>query len=42
MAEDISSTEYINDIDISFREHFDNLYIKCNQNGSYSAVLQED
>lgn len=33
---------YINDIDIELREHYDNLYIKCNQYGSYSAFLHED
>ena len=33
---------YINDIDIELREHFDNLYIKCNQYGSYSGILEED
>jgi hypothetical protein len=33
---------YINDIDIELRDHYDNLYVMCNQYGSYSAYLHED
>jgi len=31
----------VNGIGLVLREHYDNLYLKCSQYGSYSAYLQE-